>query len=38
MSRTQTCPAPRAGGVNTTVRWALAACAIGMLIAAMFMP
>lgn len=38
MPRIDTCPAPRAGSLNTTVRWAMAAFAIGMLIAAVLMP
>jgi hypothetical protein len=38
MPRSETCPAPRAGDPTTAVRWALAAFAVGLLIAAIVMP
>lgn len=38
MPRTETSPATIAGESTTTIRWALAALAVGMLIAAVFLP
>lgn len=38
MARTNTFPAPAESATNTTIRWTLAAFAIGMLIAAVMLP